>query len=97
MRSRSTRSSHTTRPFRRIINQQDILRQRRGDKVYFPSIPFLPSESRNVMFCVSPNLFCRPTLRTMRFVGDGKSPHDAFGIRNGGDIDVGCPTLAEER
>ena len=98
MRSRFTHSSHTTRPFRlRIINQQDILRQRRGDKVYSPSIPFLPSESRNIMFCVSPNLFCRPTLCAMRFVRDGKSPQNAFGGGKGGVFDVGRPSLAEER
>ena len=64
--------------------------------MYSPSIPFLPSESRNVMFCIPPNLFCRPPLCAMRFVRDGNGPQDAFGVGERGRFDVQCPSLAEE-
>lgn len=49
------------------------------------------------MFCVPPNLFGRPTLCAMRFVRDGKSPQNAFGVGKGGVFDVGRPSLVEKR
>src|SRR5271167_3987314 len=78
------------------INQYNILCQRRRSKMNTPSIPFLPSDSRNVMFRVPPNLFCRPILTSLRFIRDSTRPEHTLDIGEWSRFDVRGPSLFEE-
>src|SRR5438270_4791168 len=74
-----------------IINQQYILSQRRRNKVYLPSIPFLPPLSRDIMYRITPNLFRRPLVLPLFFVGDSIRPKHALILECSG-----CPSFFEK-
>lgn len=54
------------------------------------------SNSRNIVFCISPDLFSDPFLVALRLVGNSTRPESTFDIREWGGLDIRSPTLSEE-
>jgi len=83
-------------PIQLIINQKDILRHRRRNKVNATRIPLLLSLTRDIMFRITPYLLGSPLVRVGGGIGDGVCPQGSLDVGERGVFDVGGPAFFEE-